>query len=93
MLHAQREVVSRAIGEHVHRDDAAHRASEVTSTGESVAEHEIEPAIALAVRRAEERIVVLLRLRADLEVIYFENGTTSRVAPRELREEAAPRQR
>src|SRR5205085_9580560 len=55
-----------------------------------LAEHELDATVVLIVRRAEQWVVVLLRLRADLRIIDLEHAATSDVAASECVERTRP---
>ena len=84
MRDAKRQVATRFVSQNVDGRHVVDAAREVMRRVRRRAEHEADAPILWIERGAEERVVELLRLRADLGIVDLEDAAPTDVAAREL---------
>ena len=90
MRDPQGYVVSATVREHVDPRYSTNASREVPAGRGLVAEHDLQALSAQIVHHRNERVVDLLRLRTDLEVVDLEDGAASQIAGREVSQHAGP---
>src|SRR3954464_2421229 len=90
---AKRDVLVVTIGKNVKRIDARDAAREVGLARAELAEHDLDVLIHGVEGHAEQRLLSLLHLRAELGIVHLETRATTTIPSREVVEHLGPARR
>jgi hypothetical protein len=93
MRDSNRHISPTVVAKYVVRFDISNAAGQMPARRPSVAKHQLDALVVLVKRGPEQRVVELLRLRADLGIVDFERSAPTRVATSELVERLRVRPR